>query len=859
MTPSSAHTSIRARRSIPTEARPAPIEFPSWPTSVLAVPVLARAALFVVVLAVEPWSVGPTSLVPAWAQILQAGCFASLAFVLLRYGRDDRRAWSLGLFVVDVAATLLTPFVRAIEAPSSLAWAGLHLRTDAFQAALVWFFASLFPRSSVHPGLARLFYLGTGAAFALGAILVVLDSVAQVFDGTSPWLQLAAAVQRDSPGDGDWYFTLQFLSLSPLLWLMPRKLRESGPGDRRRLAWLTLGILIGFLPLAINVVVTTLWPSFAADERSLRLRVNVVVVALTVVPIAGAYASLVQRTLDVKLVIRRAFQQLLARSFARALFAAPLVGLVVFVVVNREQSLSAMAAGRAGLLLAGLAVAAVAAALGRNQLMAALDRRFFREHAHARTVLLAAAVRVADADSVGALRESLTRAIDQAFGPETLVTVVVGADRSFHAIDADLAPLGGGSALAQLVAATDAPLTLSAESSALTERLGVRDRAWIQAARAQLLAPLRGAAGRLVGVLALGEKGSELPYSAEDCSLLAALGRAAGLTLERCLADARDGHGSGLSVLADLPARECVDCGTVYRPDSQACSCGGALQRAAAPYTLDDRLRFERRVGAGAMGVVYRVRDLRLEQVRAVKTLLGADPAMMARLRREARAMASAQHLNLATLHGVEIWRGAPMLVMEFLEGGTLADWLRRGVVPQAEVLHLGRRLAEGLDAIHTIGLLHRDIKPSNIGFTAGGVPKLLDFGLAKVVGAIVLSTGQGATDSTGSVAISKGAGIHGTPAYLSPEVVNGDSPTVSDDLWGLSVTLLEACTGRNPFQAATVVATLARVSADGARVREATSSMAAAWATLFTDLLGPPSRRPATARLLAERLTQLS
>ena len=854
------HTSLDKRWLRSLDVRPLAIEFPSWPVTALAVPIVVRAAIFAVVLTVEPWSASPTRVIPAWAQILQATCFAALAFMLLRYGRSDRRAWSLGLFVMDAAATLLTPFVRAIDVPSAAVWAGLHMRTDAFQAALVWFFASLFPRSSLRPRLARLFYLGTALAFLLGVALVVLDTIAQVLPAApSLWRQFALALQRESAGNGDWYFTLQFAWLTPLLWLMPRKLSESGPDDRRRFTWLALGIVVGFLPLVLNVVMNTLWPTDAVDEPSARRWGIVIVAALTAVPIAGAHAALVQRTLDVRLVMRRAFQHVLARSVVRALVAAPVAGLIVLVAANRDQSAMALITGPSSVLLAALAAAAVGATVGRRQVMTMLDRRFFREQAEARNTLIGAVDAVRQADSMDRLRGALTQAAEQAFHPETLVTVIVGADRNLHAIDADLLPLGGASALAQLVGATDAPLQLSSLNAALMDRLASRDHAWLQAARAVILVPLRGAAGQLLGLLALGEKASELPYSPEDGTLLASAGSAAGVVLDRILTEGRNATRPGVAALMDPPARECVECGTVFRADAVSCPCGGRLQRAAAPHTLEDRLRFERRVGAGAMGVVYRVLDLRLSHVRAVKTLSGADPAMMARLRREARSMASAQHPNLATLHGVEIWRGAPMLVMEFLDGGTLSERLRRGPVPAPEAMRLGVRLASGLDAIHRIRLLHRDVKPSNIGFTEAGVPKLLDFGLAKVVEPAAQSTGAATHDSTGSAVFSSGVGIHGTPAYLSPEVLAGEQPTPRDDLWSLAVTLLEACTGSNPFHAPTIVATVARVSSDGRRVGEATSSLEPQMQRLFADLLGPLTRRPSTARQLTDRLTQLT
>ena len=259
--------------------------------------------------------------------------------------------------------------------------------------------------------------------------------------------------------------------------------------------------------------------------------------------------------------------------------------------------------------------------------------------------------------------------------------------------------------------------------------------------------------------------------------------------------------------------------------DASTCVCGGLLQRAAAPHVLGDRLRFLQRVGAGGMGVVYRALDLRLQQPRAVKTLPHVDPVLASRLRREARAMATVSHGNLALLYGLEFWRGAPMLVMEFLEGGTLAEHLQRRTLTLRETIDLGTHLADALGVLHSAGILHRDVKPSNIGFTADGTAKLLDFGLARLLprGPIESPHATAVGDSTWSINLStEVGGVRGTPAYLSPQVLTGSPPAVSDDLWSLAVTLLEGVTGANPFRAANVAATVARVLSETHRLADA-------------------------------------
>ena len=859
--PAGVHTEQPA---LPARDLPAsPYAFPSWPFLLLAAPILLRAAIFATALVTESGISGADRIIPAWAQILQASFFATLAFVLLYYGRGDRRAWSLGLFILDSASTLVEPFVRGVADPSALTALGLHLRTDAFQAALVWFFAGEFPKRSRNRRLARVFTLATGAALALGVFLAAMDAYAVTSSAAAPInsvLALALRVQRSSR-DADWYFTTQFLLLAPLLLLQPWKLREWGADDRRRFVWLVAGLAAGFAPLIAIVLIATLSPaSFEMLRPYWRLIGAVIVVALTLVPVSAAYAALVQRTLDLRLVIRAALQYLFARSVISAIAALPLAGLGVLVFVNRHRPVGALVTGSGGLVLGLLAAAGAGGLIARKRLLAALDRVFFREQLDARTTLLHLVDSSRHASTLSDLCEATAAAVTTAFHPQHSCMFVAASDDAFHAQDADLQALPRSSALAQLVEGGDTPFVVGEGPHAIVARLNVHERAWLAATRARLLVPLCGASGQLLGIMALGEKRSELPYTAEDRTLLAAAGSACGLALDRVLAVERQGATPTPGSLAlNPPARECVDCGTVLDADAQVCGCGGLVRRAPVPHVLDDRLRFVQRVGAGGMGVVYRAMDLRLEQVRAVKTLAGTDPAMIARLRREARAMAVATHVNLATLHGLEIWRGSPMLVMEFLDGGTLAKRLKHAPLSVEETLALGAALAQAVGVLHATGTLHRDIKPSNIGFTSDGVPKLLDFGLAKLLTRPALAAGtQLADDTTKGMSYStEVGGIPGTPRYLSPEVLSGAIASPADDLWSLAVTLLEACTGASPFKAGSVAATVALVLTDPNRTVRAAADLPDRMRRLFADLLGPRERRPDTAYELVRRLKQ--
>ena len=203
------------------------------------------------------------------------------------------------------------------------------------------------------------------------------------------------------------------------------------------------------------------------------------------------------------------------------------------------------------------------------------------------------------------------------------------------------------------------------------------------------------------------------------------------------------------------------------------------------------------------MGVVYYARDLSLGRSVAIKTLPRMSSRNAAQLRREARAMATVTHPNLAIIFGIETWRGIPFLVEEFLAGGTLSARLAGGCLEVGEMLELGTTLAGALEYLHRTGVIHRDIKPSNIGFSRTGVPKLLDFGLARLN-----ESSDGDNLATTTVTEAADSGTHwsaggafvGTPLYMSPEALRREAPNPSFDLWSLSVVLYESITGVRPF-----------------------------------------------------------
>ena len=229
-------------------------------------------------------------------------------------------------------------------------------------------------------------------------------------------------------------------------------------------------------------------------------------------------------------------------------------------------------------------------------------------------------------------------------------------------------------------------------------------------------------------------------------------------------------------------------------------------------------------LGAGGMGEVYRAKDTKLGREVAIKLLLdevSSDPERLARFEREARVLASLNHPNIATLHGFETEGDTGFLVMELVDGDTLAERIKRGPIPIAEAIPLFVQIAEGLAAAHERGVVHRDLKPANVKSSLGGAAstpqvKVLDFGLAKATSDEANVSSPALTQSpTLTLAATQRGEILGTAAYMSPEQASGKALDKRTDIWAFGVCLYEALTGARAFQGEDVPNTLAAVLRD--------------------------------------------
>jgi predicted Ser/Thr protein kinase len=216
-------------------------------------------------------------------------------------------------------------------------------------------------------------------------------------------------------------------------------------------------------------------------------------------------------------------------------------------------------------------------------------------------------------------------------------------------------------------------------------------------------------------------------------------------------------------------------------------------------------------LGSGGMGEVYRARDSKLNRDVAIKVLsdqLARDPERRARFEREARVLASLNHPHIAHIHGFEDSTGVSALVMEMVEGLTLADRISHAPLAVGESLEIARQIADALEGAHERGIVHRDLKPANVIITPSGDAKVLDFGLAKAVAGDAPSPDLSLTTVEGTEA----GVILGTAAYMSPEQARGRPVDKRTDIWAFGCVLFEMLTGRRPFSGDTVSDTIATI-----------------------------------------------
>jgi len=759
---------------------------------------------------------------PTWIFALQVAAFSTAAAWLVLGGRKDVRSELLGCFYLLIANAFAGVLLRvgsraAHGSVATMAQVLASVPLESLLPTLLWSFLDRFPTVDVYDPLKWVTGVLTRLSCVVGTALLVINiALWAPIPGHLPFQEFLLSFSRNS--FVSFYWSLLFLLLVPGLPFMVWRARRAGAEERRRVRLFVTGFALGMGPLFVQVLFENLIPPYGAamnNPHSRRMAGAILFPAMFSLPFTTAYAIRVHHILDVRVVIRRAMRYLLARYSLAAATVAPFVAFALYVYSRREQRIVDLLRGPAALTALAAATGGFLLLAFRKRIIRSLDRRFFRDHADAQRVLVEFSEQAHRAQSAAELSASLVATVEACVHAERMALLLVDTERPVLRVAyGEASELPSEVALVRHLFSNRRELNVDwSRPDPILEQLSQFERNWVLDGGYQLIIPLQSPGREPVGLIALGEKRSELPFSNEDRWLLASVAQVAAIAYV---------SSSATSMNDNRPRRapalvvECSHCGSIAGRESEACpNCRGPLIPCPLPRVLAGKFELQARVGRGGMGVVYRAIDLSLDRTVALKTLPKPEPARAAWLRREARAMAAVSHPNLAQIHGAESWQGTPILILEFMEGGTFAQKVRMTPVPMNEVLDLGITLCEGVRHLHHRGILHRDLKPSNLGFNSEGVPKILDFGVARILMGSPGRQGRGlgavpgatisSRDPTASALKSSqsgAGGVVGTPIYMSPEALRGDAPHPTFDLWSLTIILYEAIAGRHPFAA---------------------------------------------------------
>jgi hypothetical protein len=616
--------------------------------------------------------------------------------------------------------------------------------------------------------------------------------------------------------------------------------RETRPGERRRLRWALWGSVVGYTPIVGVFLLRFLQEVPLAGARLVspagERTLDVVAFAfLAVAPASLAYAVVKHRVFGIDIVIRQGLRYLLARNVLRVVLALPLALLLASMLLNPDRTVGQILFQHPLHLV--LIVAAALSLRYRSTLQQAIDRRFFREAWDQEQVLLSLVDDIGARDSLTDLSRLVGDRLGATLHPERLYLVYGSLDGGDFALEYSSSGSSSGmripegSALVRIMEPRADALELTTGAASLP----LDEQEWLSRLGVRLVVPMRTAEGRLVGLILLGEKKSELPYGPDDRRLLQAVAAQIAIlyentALKRRVAQEMTARREVLSRLAPGEinlVRECPRCGTCCDATVEKCPHDGALLALTLPVdrTVEGKYRLERRIGAGGMGTVYEAADLRLGRRVALKILLArhfGKPSALRRFEREAQASARLRHPNIVTLHDYgTLGEEGAYLVMELLHGTTLrAEIDRVGTLHPHVAAEWFDQILAGVEAAHAAGVIHRDLKPDNVIVTrtAQGedVLKILDFGLAK------MSFGAPADPRSLTVP----GTVLGTLRYMSPEQLTGETIDERSDIFSIGVLVAEVLIGRHPFQAATTAATVTGILQEPFRVPGETAEL---------------------------------
>lgn len=755
--------------------------------------------------------------------------FLTLVYLAVGFGVFALKPDNTQALVLALALTAWgSPFESAPLSGDMGAWLIALLMAGAFVRPLALAFVLhlflIFPEPVAvlrrRPWLAYLIYLPAALLSLLGVAFNALALSGGADNRLLPSLQHPALRNAGSLS----FLVVFIVYLVGSLVTLALQYRRAGELSRRKLRIILIGSLVGIGSLVVLLPLAG-WLRLAETHPALHISMMTIMDLLQcALPLSFAYAIVRHQVIPVKLIIRRGLQYLLARNALRLLIALPVIGLVLSIISNRSRPLSDILLGSS--LYFYLFIAAIALALVfRKRLGEWVDRKFFRESYNQEKILRELTDDVKKLDSIPEMSRRVTERVTAALHPQqTFLFYREEGTRDFSLTYTS----GGATTTGQELKIPEEFRLLrfmedqgSAQEFPFPQKnsLPQSEKTWLASLGTRLIVPLTGTDERLAGLLLLGEKKSEVPYTAGDRDLLETLAGQIAIVYENVRLKNRVDRdrkikqdvlsrvaGQDMNVL-----KECPQCGACFDMHAQTCTADGAELTLSLPVerTIETRYRLERLIGKGGMGAVYEATDLRLHRKVAVKILTGSmfgNSEALRRFEREAQASARLHHPNIITVHdyGLLSTEGA-YLVMELVAGETLGAALKRErQLAPGVAAHLFEQILDGLKSAHAAGVVHRDLKPENVLLstyeTGDARVLLLDFGLAKLTQTLPANS----LSPTAAAPVTTPGAVMGTFGYMSPEQLTGGAVDERSDLFSIGVMVVEAITGRRPFTGTT-------------------------------------------------------
>lgn len=756
--------------------------------------------------------------------------FLAVALLILLLRRDDVFARVcvlafLALGVMNLRIMLfplqerLTGHEVWLESAVLLLGAGMNFIPLSFHTTLLFPPSANWPRSRLWQGLRNMLYAITG--------LLIPPLWLTVAAQHSPNLALSLYAHGTT-----WFYHYEFirglyfpLGLLAICAVLIRNYSLAQDVlQRRRIKLVVFGTLLALAPVVLLNLADLLLRTVGANARLTYNSVLWLTDSTTLIfPLIWAYAILTRRVYDVRVVLRRSLQYLFARNMLRLVLLLPLLTLVLHIASRPDKTVrEVLLAQPLSLALIGLALLSLNY---HQQLLAWLDRRFFRKQQEQEQALIQLADELREIEQVSAMCQHAGTRLLEVLHPRAVYFFL-------------RQPETGEWQLQYSAGTATQPLTLPPDAMFLQVlrqrrvvlscplpralKLPLEEQQWLARTQTSLLVPLLDLQERPNGLLLFGEKLSEEPYQPAERRLLLSIARQMATVLEMTSLRAqveRKARGER-DVLARLSPhnsgaqlnllRECPHCGACGDLSEDYCPrCRSELVLTLPiERTLEGRYRLEQLLGKGGMGAVYQARDQRLRRDVAVKVIKAdffGDKEALRRFEREAQTAAQLDHPNIVKVYdygrtqtGGALTGGA-WLVMELVRGTTLRAALsQRQTWTPAQVADWFSQLFAGLGAAHQAGVIHRDLKPDNLFIARNEASqtslKILDFGLAKMRQAGESFTGE----------LTRPGMLIGTPGYMAPEQLTGGKVTEQADIFACGVLAVEILTGQRPFTGST-------------------------------------------------------